>query len=108
MSNILKRAFYKAHKLIPAKPVKIAKNIDELPFTIVMMGYNNELYIKKSIDSALGQAYSNFKVIYNEACSTDSSAKILGTISDDRLVKRINQTRKYRLQNLYEIGRAHV
>lgn len=102
MPNLLKRAFYKAHKLIPAKPIKVAEDIEELPFTIIMMGYNNELYIKKSLESALGQNYRNFKVIYNEACSTDSSAKILGSINHSKLTKRINETRKYRLQNLYE------
>ena len=105
MATILKTAYYKALRLkhyIPARAIQISKDLPELPFTIVMMGYNNEEYIKKSIESALSQNYKNFTVIYNEACSTDSSAKILEEINHPKLTKRINKTRKYRLQNLYE------
>lgn len=105
MSNFLKQAFYRACQLTQLKadqPELESSVLPELPFTIVMMGYNNEKYIRQSINSALSQNYNNFKVIYNEACSTDSSPQILEEIENKRLIKRINKNRKYRLQNLYE------
>ena len=105
IKNKLKSIFYKIHKtklLLPAPKFKLDTNLQELSFTIVMMGYNNQDYIKKSIESALSQNYSNFNIIYNEACSTDNSFAILKTIEHPKLTKRINKTRKYRLQNLYE------
>lgn len=105
MINFLKKIYYKLSNNNHSEdfnPSSLPKDLEELPFTIVMMGYNNEKYIEKSINSALSQSYSNFNVIYNEACSTDSSAKILESINHEKLIKRINNPRQYRLQNLYE------
>lgn len=60
--------------------------------SVVMAVHNDELYLKKSLDSVLSQTMSNFELIVVDDCCTDSCAQILKDTSDKRVrVLRNNQ-----------------
>lgn len=59
--------------------------------TVIMPLYNSEDYVRATIQSILGQTYSNFEfLIFNDG-STDSSGKIVNEFSDERIVFYDNQ-----------------
>ncbi|TXD98098.1 glycosyltransferase [Psychrobacter frigidicola] len=62
-------------------------------FTVVIPLYNKELSIKNTIQSVLNQTYQDFEIIVIDDGSIDGSAKIVKSISDDRirLVSQSNQ-----------------
>lgn len=62
-------------------------------FSVVIPLYNKELSIKNTIQSVLNQSYQNFEIIVINDGSTDESAKIVETISDERirLIQQKNQ-----------------
>lgn len=51
-------------------------------FVIVIPSYKNKQYCKKNILSAIGQKYSNFRVIYTDDCSPDGTADEVQSILD--------------------------
>jgi glycosyltransferase involved in cell wall biosynthesis len=54
----------------------IAINIyshSEKPFAIVVASYNNAEFFQKNLDSIFNQNYSNYRVIYIDAASTDGT-----------------------------------
>lgn len=53
--------------------------------SIVMPCYNAEKFIGESIDSIITQTYTNWELIVVDDCSKDSSAKIVGDYSDERI-----------------------
>lgn len=59
-------------------------------FSVIIPLYNKELSIKSTLDSVLKQTYQDFEVIVINDGSTDSSAKIIESIDDDR-IKLIHQ-----------------
>ena len=50
------------------KPVK-----EEKKFVFIIPSYNNEMWINKNVLSVLDQTYSNWRMIYVNDCSTDST-----------------------------------
>lgn len=50
--------------------------IDKVFFKIIIPNYNNELYIKKCLDSILSQSFQNFKIVIVDDLSTDKSFDI--------------------------------
>ena len=54
-------------------------------FTVVIPLYNKELSIQATIQSVLNQTCQNFEIVVINDGSTDSSAKIVETINDDRI-----------------------
>lgn len=54
--------------------------------SVVISFYNSELYILEAIQSILNQTFVDFELICVDDCSTDSSAKILESIDDPRLI----------------------
>ena len=58
-------------------------NIDLV--SIIMPSYNNGLYIKKTINSVLGQSYTNWELLIVDDCSYDNSIKIINTFCDKRI-----------------------
>lgn len=60
-------------------------------FSVVIPLYNKELSIKNTIQSVLNQTYQDFEIIVINDGSTDNSAKIVESISDDR-IRLVNQS----------------
>ena len=53
------------------------KNFKNRMISVVIPNYNNEIYIKKTIDSILNSNYKNLEVIFIDDCSTDRSVEIV-------------------------------
>ena len=53
--------------------------------TVLMPVYNVEQYVEEAINSVLRQTYSNFILLVLDDCSTDGTAQIVHSISDDRI-----------------------
>ncbi len=53
--------------------------------SVVLSTYNDEIYIRESIDAVLGQTYKNFEfIIWNDG-STDATEEIIKSFKDDRI-----------------------
>src|SRR3990167_669326 len=85
---------------------KLKTGLDELPFVILMTGFNNQKYIKKSLESALNQEYKNFQIIYIDDASTDQSPQILANFKNSKLKKQLNEQRQGKLKNLFEAAHS--
>jgi len=92
------------------KHYRIAKKTHPIlgnkPFVIVTMSYNNASYIEKNLLSTLQQDYDNFRIIYIDDASTDSTgAQVKDFIKryDDRGVVTFiqNETNQGAMSNLY-------
>lgn len=55
------------------------------PITVVIPLYNKERYIRNTIESVLGQTHPAFELVVVDDGSTDASADIVRSISDDRI-----------------------
>ena len=55
----------------------------EQHFTIVIPAYNCEKWVKKNLNSALKQDYSNYEVLYIDDASTDKTLSIAKKMLDD-------------------------
>jgi len=51
--------------------------------------YNGEAYIRKAIDSIIGQSYAHFEIIVVDDGSTDDSRRIVEGLADDPRVKLV-------------------
>lgn len=58
----------------------------ELKISILMPTYNDEKYIKESINSVLEQTYKNWELIIVNDGSTDSTEKVVKSYTDERIV----------------------
>ncbi len=81
--------------------------LPEKPFVIVIPSYNNEKYCEQNLLSILGQDYHNFRVIYLEDASTDSTyEKVENLISRSPLKDRVTLIHRKKnvgsLKNLYD------
>jgi len=59
--------------------------------TILMPVYNGERFLKETIDSVLAQSYSDFIFLIINDGSTDSSAEIVCSYSDKRIIYKENK-----------------
>lgn len=59
--------------------------------SVVMSVYNQEPYVKESINSVLAQTYSNFELIIIDDGSTDKSDDIVRTFTDSRIRYYLNE-----------------
>lgn len=53
--------------------------------SVIMAVYNEEKFLKESIDSILNQTFNDFELIIINDCSTDSSLKIMKSHQDKRI-----------------------
>lgn len=74
--------------------------------SIVLPTYNRAQYIRKSIDSCLGQTYSNIELIIVDDCSTDETPEIINSYEDNR-IKYIRHTTNIGLPNALNTGFAN-
>ncbi len=51
-------------------------------FVILIGSYNNEKWVKQNIESVQSQTYTNWKLIYYNACSTDKTGQIAKEIAE--------------------------
>lgn len=64
------------------KPVQIS---------VLMPVYNCALYLAEAIESILNQTFSDFELIILDDCSTDGSAQLAQTFTDERIVYHRNE-----------------
>ena len=57
-----------------------------------MTVYNGEKYLSGAIESILSQTYRNFEFLIIDDCSTDESANIIHSFSDERIIYQKNRT----------------
>lgn len=54
--------------------------------TIAIPTYNRgDKYLKESLDSSLGQTYSNIEILISDNCSTDNTPEVIGSYKDSRI-----------------------
>ena len=96
--NILNQEFEKNQKnweivnqYSNGNPNKTIKKTSSILLSIIIPIYNVEKYLKKCLDSILGQTYTNLEIICVNDCSTDSCLNILEEYSEkDSRIKIIN------------------
>lgn len=71
-------------------------------FCILIPSWNNEKFARKNIESALGQKYENFSVLYIDDNCTDATADVYNEFLDNNKFQVIkNKERKGAAYNLY-------
>jgi glycosyltransferase involved in cell wall biosynthesis len=55
--------------------------------SVIIPNYNHARYLRKRIESVLGQTYQDFDVILLDDCSTDESREIIGVYENDPRVR---------------------
>src|SRR5574338_94197 len=76
--------------------------------SIVLTTLNGAHYLRESIDSCLGQTYTNIELIVVDGGSTDGTLEILATYDDSRLrvIHQLNNEGK--LSGAINLGLAHA
>lgn len=81
--------------------------MEEKKFVIVIPSYRNSQWAEKNIMSAVGQKYSNFKIIYTDDASPDGTADIIENLINKYKLNNVtlikNDERKGALNNLYDM-----
>ena len=72
---------------------------ESIKVTIMIPTYNQAVFIREAVDSALAQTYSNLEVIVGDDASTDGTQEIVAKINDPRL--------KY-VRNVCNLGRVAI
>jgi len=54
--------------------------------SVVMSVYNGDKYLREAVGSILNQAFTDFEFIIVDDGSTDSTAEILGSYTDARMI----------------------
>ncbi len=68
--------------------------------SVCIPAYNNAAYIKETIDSVLGQTYTNLELVICDDHSKDDTVRVIEEIKDDR----INYTKMRRILVCRGIG----
>lgn len=77
------------------------------PFVFIIASYNNELWCECNLESVFTQEYDNYRVIYTDDCSTDSTCRLVKTYVakygyEDKVTLICNSKRMGHLHNHYE------
>ena len=70
--------------------------------SIIITNYNKGKFLKKSLESALSQNYTNFEIILFDDCSTDDSLEIINKFKKIKLIK--NKKKKFSSGPLNQIN----
>lgn len=90
--NIKGVSFYPKNYFVPAKKedgiysVHLGNLSHYRKISIVMPVYNSEKFLKEAIDSILSQDFIDYELLCIDDGSTDSSAEIIKSYKDDRVV----------------------
>ena len=68
--------------------------------SVVMSVYNDEQYLKESLDSIFAQTIQNFELIIVDDCSTDRTVEIIENYHDDRIRLICNSENRGLTRNL--------
>ncbi len=70
--------------------------------SIIMNCHNGEKYLRKSLNSLIGQTYKNWELIFWNNCSSDKSKKIIKSFNDKRIryFESSNLLKLYNARNL--------
>lgn len=84
------------------------ENYPELPFVIITSSYNNATWVIKYLDSVFMQDYTNFRVIYIDDRSIDTTAAMVQAYThwhgyDERITLIQNDERKLKMENIYSV-----
>lgn len=81
--------------------------LTEKPLVVLIASYNNAKWYKKNLNSALGQRYANYRIIYVDDCSSDGTGNLVEQYLKQHprgrkvlLIK--NKIRKFKMANFYE------
>jgi len=82
---------------------------EEKPFVIIVPSYNNSEWVDKNLNSIFSQAYTNYRVIYIDDCSSDNTYELVKNyIEQHNLCDRItiikNNSRKGAMANHFTAG----
>lgn len=85
--HFVKYGLYEGRQLCSIHPMATVRHADQPSVSVLISNYNNEIFLEKSIMSALGQSLKNIEVIVIDDASTDGSRAILESLSkkDSRL-----------------------
>jgi glycosyltransferase involved in cell wall biosynthesis len=65
----------------------------DIKFSIIMLTYNHEKFIKKAIDSVLEQTYENFELFVVNDGSTDNSDSTIKKFADKRIIYKYQKNK---------------
>ena len=54
-------------------------------FSVIMPLYNKAPYVRKAVESIVGQSFTDWELIIVDDCSTDSSTAVVEQITDPRI-----------------------
>jgi len=66
--------------------------IDNIKVSVITPTFNDELFIKETIESILNQTHKNVEVIVVDDCSTDNTINIINSFNDSRIKLIRNKT----------------
>lgn len=74
--------------------------------TVNLLAYNEEKYIKETIDSILKQSYTDIKIVVGDNCSTDNTVKIVKDfIAAGRPIQLIENTENINFGNALRLSK---
>lgn len=92
--------------LLMLTTLSYADFVGQKPFVIVIPSYNNEQWCRRNLESVFEQQYGNYRVIYINDCSTDTTCqKVESIISEhckqEHVTLITNRQRRGATYNLY-------
>ena len=72
--------------------------------SILINNYNNELFIKKCIQSCLNQSYKNIEIIIYDDVSSDKSKKYIKNIKSKKIKKIFNKVKNFKSGRLNQFN----
>ncbi len=72
--------------------------------SIVLTLYNDERFIAEAIESVKRQSYQNWELIIVDDASTDKSAEIAETYTDDERIRLIRNEKNGQVSNAHNVG----
>lgn len=78
--------------------------------TVILTSYNYGAFVRKAVDSVLGQTYKNFELIAVDDGSKDDSPDILNSYSDARMrvICQVNGGQASAWNNAYRVSRGEL
>ncbi len=71
--------------------------------SVLINNYNNKTFVKKSINSCLGQTYKNLEIIIYDDNSNDGSEKIIKKIKNKKIKKIFNKRKLFKSSALNQL-----
>ncbi len=94
---------------LQSKTKNSPQDIGEKPFVIIVPSYNNSEWVDKNLNSIFSQAYTNYRVIYIDDCSSDNTYELVKNYVEqhnlcDRITIIKNSLRKGAMANHFTAG----